>query len=102
MKNDKPLCIEKLNQVYLPLPLIILVLQSIKNEITNICVHTTLNVNILTSFISWFVFLKILFILFLERGIGREKKEKHQCVVAPHTPLLGTWPPSQAYVPTGN
>ena len=34
-----------------------------------------------------FLFLKILFILFLEKGRGGEREgEKHQCMVASHTP----------------
>ena len=34
----------------------------------------------------YFFFVKILFILFLDRGEGRAKEgEKHQCVVASHT-----------------
>ena len=38
----------------------------------------------------YFFFVKISFILFLDRGEGREKEgEKHQCVVASHTPPTG-------------
>ena len=40
--------------------------------------------------------------LFLERGEGREKEtEKHQCVVASHTPPLplGTWPANPGMCP---
>ena len=47
--------------------------------------------------------LKILFISFLERGEGREKEGgKHQCVVASHMVLLGTWPATHTCAPTGN
>ena len=48
-------------------------------------------------------FLKDYIYLFLDKGEGREKEgEEHQCVVASHVPLLGTWPASQAYALTGN
>ena len=36
-------------------------------------------------------------ILFIFREKGRRKEEKHQCVVAPHTPSLGTWPATQTF-----
>ena len=46
--------------------------------------------------------LKILFI-FRERGKeGEREGEKHQCVVAPSRPLLGTWPTTQACALVGN
>ena len=46
-------------------------------------------------------FFKDLIYLFLDRGEGREKeKEKNINVWLPLTsPLLGTWPATQAYVP---
>ena len=50
--------------------------------------------------------LKILFILFLERGEGWEKEREREGniqVWLPLTcPLLGTWPATQARAPTGN
>ena len=45
------------------------------------------------------------FILFIFRERGRKGEregEKHQCVVAPHTLPLQTWPPTQACALTGN
>ena len=51
-------------------------------------------------FLSFFIF--YLFI-FRERGReGEREGEKHQCVVASHAPLLGTWPATQACALTGN
>ena len=41
-----------------------------------------------------FIFLKMFF-TFRERG-RKGEGEKHQCMVASHSPLLGTWPPTQA------
>ena len=41
------------------------------------------------SFLFLHSFFKDLFIYFLERGQGREKEEKHQCVVPSHTPPTG-------------
>ena len=53
-----------------------------------------------------FIYLfKDLFIyLFLDRvgRKGEKEGEKHQCVVASHAPLLGTWPETQACALTGN
>ncbi|KAF6081718.1 hypothetical protein HJG60_008738 [Phyllostomus discolor] len=50
----------------------------------------------------FFVFF-LRFYLFLERGEGRAKEgEKHQYVVASHTPPTGTWPATQACALTGN
>ena len=43
----------------------------------------------------FFFLLKILWIYFGEGKGGREG-EKHQCLVASHTPLLGTWLTTQA------
>ena len=40
--------------------------------------------------------------IFRERERERERGEKHQCVVAPHVPLLGTWPTTQACALIGN
>ena len=50
------------------------------------------------------LFFLIFIYLFLEKGEGREKGEgeKHQCVVASRTPLLGTWPTTQACALTRN
>ena len=45
------------------------------------------------------------FCLFIFRERGREGEregEKHQCVVASHTPRNGTWPATQACALTGN
>ena len=43
------------------------------------------------------------FILFLDRGEGREKQgEKHQCVTASCTPPTGDLPTTQACALTGN
>ena len=40
--------------------------------------------------------------IFRERGReGEREVEKHQCVVASHTPKLGTWPATQACALTG-
>ena len=52
----------------------------------------------------FFLFFKKDFIyLFLEKEKeGKREGEKHQCVVAAHTPLLGTWPVTQACVLTRN
>ena len=49
------------------------------------------------------VFLKILFILFLDRREGREKeRDRHINVWVPlASPLLGTWPATQACALTG-
>ena len=48
-------------------------------------------------------FLKDFIYLFLERGRkGEREGEKHQCVVASHVPLTGTWPATQACALTGN
>ena len=54
--------------------------------------------------LSFFLYLKILFILFLEWGEEREKeKERNTNVWLPLTcPLLGTWPPTQSCALTGN
>ena len=51
-----------------------------------------------------YIFLKTLFILFLDRGDGREKqRERNIHVWLPLTcPLLGTWPETQACALTGN
>ena len=50
-----------------------------------------------------FIFFKILFIYFRERGrVGEREGEKHQCVVACHTTPLRTWPATQACALTGN
>ena len=51
-----------------------------------------------------YYFFKILFIYFLERGEGREKeRERNINVCLPlESPLLGTWPPTQACFLTGN
>ena len=50
----------------------------------------------------FFFFKQILFI-FRERGReGEREGEKHQCVVASHTPPEGTWPATQACVLNGN
>ena len=53
---------------------------------------------------SLFILFLFYFIyLFWERGEGREKeREKHPCVVASCTPLLGTWPATQTGALTGN
>ena len=46
---------------------------------------------------------KCVIYLFLEKGKGKEKEgEKHRCVVVSHTPLLGTWPATQAFALIGN
>ena len=43
------------------------------------------------------------FLIFREQGReGEREGEKHQCVVAPHVPHLGTWPATQACALTGN
>ena len=48
------------------------------------------------------IFLMYLFI-FRQRGMeGEREGEKHQCVVASHMPLLGTWPATQPCALTGN
>ena len=51
-----------------------------------------------------YIFLKILFIFFLERGEGREEdRERNINVWVPLTqPSLGTWPATQACALTGN
>ena len=47
-----------------------------------------------------FIFLNL---FFRERGReGEREGEKHQCVVASRTPLLGTWPATQACALTRN
>ena len=56
--------------------------------------HSVL-INYLCDFLKDFIY------LFLVRGEGREG-EKHQCVVASHTPPTGTWPGIQACALTGN
>ena len=50
------------------------------------------------------VFFKLLFILFLERGEGREKERERNMNVwlLLVCPPLGTWPATQACAPTGN
>ena len=52
-----------------------------------------------------FGFFLIFFLIYLflewERD-GERKGEKYQCVVTSHTPLLGTWPTTQACALTGN
>ena len=49
------------------------------------------------------VFVFFFLILFTERGREGEKEgEKHECVVASCTPLLGTWPATQVCALTGN
>ena len=47
--------------------------------------------------VHFYVIYFIIFYLFiLDRGEGREKEgEKHQCVVASHVSLTGTWPGQQ-------
>ena len=47
------------------------------------------------------LFLKILFIYFLERR-GEREREKHQRVLPLMRPPLGTWPATQARALTGN
>ena len=48
-------------------------------------------------------FFKDFIYFFLERGRkGQREGEKHQCVVASHMPLLGTWPATQPCAVTGN
>ena len=53
---------------------------------------------------SLFYFLKILFIFIFRERVreGEREVEIHQCVVASHMPLLGTWPATQACALTGN
>ena len=47
--------------------------------------------------------LKMYLFLFREREReGEREEEKHQCVVASHVPLLGTWSVTHARVLTGN
>ena len=60
----------------------------------------------LFSFQGFLFFLKLIdflkdFYLFIFRQRGREE-EKHQCVVASHTPSPGTWPATQACALIGN
>ena len=53
-------------------------------------------------YIYFFLF-KILLIYFRQsRREGEREGEKHQCVVASHTPPLGTWPATQSCALTGN
>ena len=48
-------------------------------------------------------FFKDFIYLLFERGKeGEREGEKHQCVVASHLPLLGTWPTTQASILIGN
>ena len=49
-----------------------------------------------------FFFLRFYLFIFREMGKEGEEGEKHQCVVASHTPPLGTWPATQACPLTGN
>ena len=53
------------------------------------------------NFFSIFYFKNILFILFLERGEGREKERERNINVwlSLAHPLLGIWPTTQARVP---
>ena len=56
-----------------------------------------------SSFYTLEFFLKKILFIFRQRGReGEREGEKHQCVAAPHVPLLGTWPATQARAPTGN
>ena len=52
---------------------------------------------------SW-IFLKMIFILFLDTGVGREKERERNIKVwlSLTGPLLGTWPTTQACALTGN
>ena len=51
----------------------------------------------------FFFFLRLYLFIFRERGReGEREGEKHQCVVASHAPLLGTWSATQTCVLTGN
>ena len=48
-------------------------------------------------------FLRFYLFIFRQRGReGEREGEKHQCMVASHTPLRGTWPTTQACALTGN
>ena len=52
---------------------------------------------------SFFFFLKILCIYFLERGEGKKKEKERNIMWLPlKRPLLGTWPTTQACSLTGN
>ena len=65
-------------------------------------VHSTYFIPLLNTGSS---FLKKRFYLFIFRQREREEEregEKHQCVVASHAPLLGTWPTTQACALIGN
>ena len=61
--------------------------------------------NNLFWYFSFFFFFKGFMFLFISTQRGREGEregEKHQCVVASHMPMLGTWPETQACALTGN
>ena len=55
------------------------------------CSTVTTNANeIVCVCVCVCVYFKILFVYFRQRGREGERGEKHQCVVASRTPLLGT------------
>ena len=50
-----------------------------------------------------FCFFLMMLFIFIERGReGEREGETHQCVVASHAPLLGTWSTTQACALTGD
>ena len=59
------------------------------------------NSHLMAYLLILFYFLKD-FMYFSKGREGERQREKHQCVVASHTPLLGTWPATQAQALAGN
>ena len=49
-----------------------------------------------------FAFFKRFYLFIFREGTGGREGEKHQCVIASHVPLTGTWSEIQTCTLTGN